>query len=83
MIELIQDGCVTSPAGYSAGATYAGLKTQEDGVLDLGILLSTVPANLAATFTTNKVLSPTVVFSKAQANKGTARGVEANSGCAN
>ena len=83
MIELIQDGCVTSPAGYSAGATYAGLKTQEDGVLDLGILLSTVPANLAATFTTNKVLSPSVVFSKAQANKGTARGVVANSGCAN
>ena len=83
MIELIQDGCVTSPAGYSAGATYAGLKTQEDGVLDLGILLSTVPANLAATFTTNKVLSPSVVFSKAQANKGTGRGVVANSGCAN
>ncbi|MDA1226335.1 MAG: bifunctional glutamate N-acetyltransferase/amino-acid acetyltransferase ArgJ [Chloroflexi bacterium] len=83
MIELIQDGSVTSAGGFSAGATYAGLKSQEDGVLDLGILLSDVPANLAATFSTNKILSPSVVLSRERAIRGTARGVVANSGCAN
>ncbi len=83
MIELVQDGSVTSAKGFAAGATYAGLKTQEEGVLDLGILLSDVPANLAATFSTNKILSPSVVLSRERATRGTARGVVANSGCAN
>ena len=83
MIEIISDGSVTSAKGYLAGGTYAGLKTQEDGVLDLGILLSEAPANLAATFSTNKILSPSVVLSRDRAQRGVARGVVANSGCAN
>ena len=83
MIEIINDGSVTSAKGFRAGGTYAGLKTQDDGVLDLGILLSDAPANLAATFSTNKVLSPSVVLSRQRAERGTARGVVANSGCAN
>lgn len=83
MIEIINDGSVTSAKGFRAGGTYAGLKTQDDGVLDLGILLSDSPANLAATFSTNKVLSPSVVLSRKRAQRGTARGVVANSGCAN
>ena len=83
MIEIINDGSVTSAKGFLAGGTYAGLKTQEDGVLDLGILLSETPANLAATFSTNKILSPSVVLSRQRAERGVARGVVANSGCAN
>ncbi|MCY3638912.1 MAG: bifunctional ornithine acetyltransferase/N-acetylglutamate synthase, partial [Chloroflexi bacterium] len=83
MIEIINDGSVTSAKGFRAGGTYAGLKTQDDGVLDLGILLSDAPANLAATFSTNKVLSPSVVLSRQRAERGMARGVVANSGCAN
>lgn len=83
MIEIISEGSVTSAKGYHAGGTYAGLKTQEDGVLDLGILLSETPANLAATFSTNKILSPSVVLSRQRAERGVARGVVANSGCAN
>ena len=83
MIEIINDGSVTSAKGFVAGGTYAGLKTQEDGVLDLGILLSETPANLAATFSTNKILSPSVVLSRERAQRGVARGVVANSGCAN
>ena len=63
MIEIINDGSVTSAKGFLAGGTYAGLKTQEDGVLDLGILLSETPANLAATFSQNKILSPSVIRS--------------------
>ena len=83
MVELINDGSVTSAKGFTAGGTYAGLKTQGDGILDLGILLSDTPANLAATFSTNKVLSPSVVLSRQRAQRGMARGVVANSGCAN
>ena len=82
-IETIDGGSVTSAKGYVAGGTYAGLKTQADGVLDLGILMSETPANLAATFSTNKILSPSVVLSRERAKRGTARGVVANSGCAN
>ena len=83
MIEIINDGSVTSAKGFLAGGTYAGLKTQEDGVLDLGILISEAPASLAATFSTNKILSPSVVLSRERAQRGVARGVVANSGCAN
>ncbi|MCH6584080.1 MAG: haloacid dehalogenase type II [Proteobacteria bacterium] len=80
---MIPDGGVTSAKGFLAGATYAGLKTQGEGVLDVGILLSEVPATLAATFSTNKILSPSVTLSRERAGQGTARGVIANSGCAN
>ena len=83
MIEIINDGSVTSAKGFLAGGTYAGLKTQEDGVLDLGILLSETPASLAATFSQNKILSPSVILSRQRAQRGVARGVVANSGCAN
>ena len=83
MIELIQDGSVTSAGGFLAGATYAGLKTQEEGVLDLGILVSERPAALAATFSTNRILSPAVTVSRERLKNGSARGVVANSGCAN
>jgi glutamate N-acetyltransferase/amino-acid N-acetyltransferase len=83
MIELIQGGGVTSAMGFVAGGTYAGLKTQDEGVLDLGILLSERPAAVAATFTTNSVVSPSVTLSKQRAKNGTIRAVVANSGCAN
>ena len=81
--ELVQDGNVASPSGYLAGGTYAGLKTLEEDVLDLGILLSERPAALAGTFSTNRIESPSVTLSRERASVGVARGVVANSGCAN
>tara|TARA_B100001013_G_scaffold341089_1_gene265143 strand:+ start:1327 stop:2535 length:1209 start_codon:yes stop_codon:yes gene_type:complete len=83
MIELIQDGNVTSPLGFLAGGTYAGLKAPGDEVLDLGVLISETQASIAATFTTNNVPSPSVVLSKERAVNDTAIGVIANSGSAN
>src|SRR3972149_3694108 len=83
MIELVQGGSVTSAKGFRAGGTYAGLKRREEGALDLGILLSDRVAAAAATFSTNRVLSPSVTLSKERAKRGTARAVVANSGCAN
>ena len=83
MIEIIQGGGVTSPKGFVAGATFAGLKTWDEGVRDIGILVSEGPAAVAATFTTNSVQSPSVTLSRERAANGSARGVVANSGCAN
>ena len=83
MIELIQNGNVTSPLGFLAGGTYAGLKAPGDEVLDMGVLISESQASIAATFTTNNVPSPSVVLSKERAVNDTAIGVIANSGSAN
>ena len=83
MIELVQGGTVTSAKGYLASGTYAGMKVQQQDTLDLGILVSERPAAVAATFTTNRIVSSSVIVSRERAKKGTARGVVANSGCAN
>ena len=81
-IELIEGGSVTSPKGYRAGGVYAGLKSAGEGVLDLGILVSDRPAAVAGTFSTNKILSPSVTVSRRRIEGGLSRGVVANSGCA-
>ncbi len=81
--ELIEDGSVTSPKGFRAGGVFAGLKTPGEGVLDLGILVSDREAKVAGTFSTNRVLSPSVTVSKERLAAGAPRGVVANSGCAN
>ena len=83
MIELINGGNVASAKGFLAGGAYAGLKTQEEDTLDLGILVSESPATVAGTFTKNRVESPSVTLSRKRAASGVARGVVANSGCAN
>ncbi len=83
MIELVQAGGVTSPKGFVAGGTCAGIKSDTAEALDLGVLLSEAPAAVAGTFTRNKVVSPSVVLSRQRVAGGHARGVVANSGCAN
>ena len=83
MIEIIKDGGVTSAKGFLAGATYAGIKTSGEETLDLAILASEKPATAAGTFSTNKVLSPSVVLSRRRVAGGAARAVVVNSGCAN
>lgn len=82
-IERIVDGSVTTPKGFVAGATYVGLKTYGEAPLDLGLLMSETPAVVAGTFTTSKVRSASVVLSEHRASSLEARGVVANSGCAN
>ena len=82
MFEIINDGGITSPKGFSAGATYAGLKIDPE-TLDLGILFSNLPAVAAATFTQNSVVSPSVTVSRKQLSNNLHRGIVVNSGCAN
>ena len=83
MVEVLDGGGVTSPRGFKAGAIYAGVKTAGDGILDLGILFSEEPATVAGTFSTNKVVSPSLVLTRDRTSSGIVRAVVANSGCAN
>ncbi|MFW6126002.1 MAG: bifunctional glutamate N-acetyltransferase/amino-acid acetyltransferase ArgJ [Chloroflexota bacterium] len=80
-VKPIEGGTVTSPRGFLAGATCAGLKAS--GGLDVGILYSEAPCAAAALFTGNRVKAAPVVCSAERVADGKAQGVVANSGCAN
>jgi len=82
-IELIAGGTVTSPKGFRAGATCAGMKKEAEHGLDLGILFSETPCVATALFTTNKIKAPPVVLSQKRLRDGRAVAVVINSGCAN
>ncbi len=82
-IEFIAEGTVTSPGGFQAGATYAGIKKKAGDSLDLGILLSEVPCVAAGVFTTNRIKAAPVVLSQQRLASGRAVAVVVNSGCAN
>lgn len=76
-------GTITSPKGFLAGATYAGIKTPGAGVLDLGILYSEASCVAAGLFTTNRIKGAPVVITQRHLHQGRARAVVVNSGCAN
>ncbi len=82
-IEWAPDGTITSPQGFQAGATYAGLKTYGRDKLDLAVLLSERASAAAGVFTTNVIRSASVVLSQSRVASGKARAVVVNSGCAN
>ncbi len=83
VVQVVPGGSVTSPQGFLAGATYAGLKTYREDKLDLGLLYSEHPCTAAGTFTTNKIRSPSVDLSEKHLKRGNARAIVANSGIAN
>jgi glutamate N-acetyltransferase / amino-acid N-acetyltransferase len=83
-IELIANGGVTSPKGFSAGATYAGIKKKSANALDLCILFSEASCLTAALFTTNKIKAAPVILDQSRLAKSSkTRAVVVNSGCAN
>ena len=82
-ITTVPQGTVTSPPGFLAGATYAGIKKEAPGALDLGILFSETPAAAAGVFTTNQVKAAPVIISQQHLQSGQAQAIVANSGCAN
>ncbi len=81
MLTLLQDGTITSPAGFRAGAFAAGVKYQ--GRLDLGIVASDRPARIAGVFTRNQVKSAPVVACQRRMARGEGQAIIVNSGCAN
>jgi len=82
VIELIPSGSITSPHGFHAGATYAGIKKGEDS-LDLGVLFSKASCVATALFTTNRIKAAPVVLCQQLLQSGKALAVVINSGCAN
>ena len=82
IIEFIPEGTVTSPKGFFAGATYAGIKKAKDS-LDLGILFSEAPCATAGMFTHTKLKAAAVTLSQERLKEGKAVALVVNSGCAN
>lgn len=74
-------GGITAPKGFKAAGVKAGLK--KSGKLDLAIIYSTVPASVAAVFTTNTMAAAPVIVSRQAVKEGTVSAVVINSGCAN
>ena len=82
-VEPIEGGGVTSAEGFSAGATFAGLKTYGQDKLDFGLLVSDRPCATAGMFTQSTIVSPSVTITRERVADGRAQAVVANSGCAN
>ena len=82
-ISLFTAGTVTTPKGFLAGATYAGLKKKTKGVLDLAILSAENPCAGAALFTTNRIKAAPVVLSQQRLQSGKVSAIVVNSGFAN
>ncbi|MCR4394994.1 MAG: bifunctional ornithine acetyltransferase/N-acetylglutamate synthase, partial [Dehalococcoidales bacterium] len=81
---FLESGAVTSPAGFFAGATYAGIKKKSPGALDLALLYSESDADAAAVFTTNRIkAAPVMVDQNRLEQDNKIRAVLVNSGCAN
>jgi len=82
-IEFIASGGITSPRGFRAGTTCAGIKKEVKDILDLGILFSEVPCVATALFTTNRIKAAPVLWCQQQLKSGRATAIVVNSGCAN
>lgn len=74
------DDTLVSVPGFRAAGVRCGIKQKG---LDLALLVSDVPAQVAAVFTRSTVPGAPVVVSREHAKLGRARAIVANSGCSN
>jgi glutamate N-acetyltransferase/amino-acid N-acetyltransferase len=76
-------GGVATARGFRAAGVKAGIKA--NGNPDLALIVSDLPAQVAAVFTTNKTLAAPVIVSQehVKLSGGTVRAIVVNSGCAN
>jgi glutamate N-acetyltransferase / amino-acid N-acetyltransferase len=81
----IEDGGVTTPLGFEAGGSYAGIKKFGDAKerKDVGLLVATKPCVATALFTTNRVCGAPVTVSREHLADRRARAIVVNSGCSN
>lgn len=81
-MEFIEDGGVCSPVGFRAAGVIAGLKRNKRR--DLGLIVSDVPANFAAAFTSNRICASSVEYGRDLARRAEhVRAIVINSGNAN
>ncbi len=79
--EMVEGGKSVKVKGFRFSAVEAAVK--KPGRLDLALILSEVPAAVAAVFTTNRVKAAPVLLSMQHAAGGVARALVVNSGNAN
>lgn len=82
-MDIIKNGGVSTPLGFRTSAVAADIKGNKKGRLDLGILLSDMPCNVAGVFTKNMVKAAPVISSQNLINNSEMRGIIVNSGNAN
>ena len=81
-IELLAEGSVTTPRGFSAGAVHVGVRPDWDK-LDVALLHSEAPCAAAGVFTSNRLQAAPVTVTRQHLSDGQARAVVVNAGCAN
>ncbi|MEH7304721.1 bifunctional ornithine acetyltransferase/N-acetylglutamate synthase [Neobacillus drentensis] len=80
-IVIIEEGSVTLPKGYKAGGLHCGIKRKR---LDLGYIVSEVPATAAGVYTTNIFqAAPLLVTQESIAKENKMQAIIVNSGNAN
>jgi len=79
--DVLNDGTITSVPGIWATGVHCGIK--KTNALDLALIYSEVDAVAAATFTKNKVFSPTITVNRENLKSPTHRVIVDNSGNAN
>lgn len=80
-VKEVKDGNFLTPKGFLAAGVEAGVKNDKK---DVGIIISEVPANCAAVYTTNQFQAAPIKVSKESiAKEGLIQAVIVNSGCAN
>ncbi len=79
----VPDGTITTPRGFFAGATAAGIRENAPGRLDLALLVSERRCPAAAVFTRNRLQGAALHVSKRHLADGHAQALIANSGVAN
>ncbi len=82
-LNWLENGTITSPKKFLAGATYSGIRTYAKDKLDLGILYSETPCTVAGTFTKNQIRSLSVVLDQKRVSTGRSQALIVNSGIAN
>jgi glutamate N-acetyltransferase/amino-acid N-acetyltransferase len=81
-LEIITTGSVTTPRGFTAGATKVGVRSDWDK-LDVGIVASEAQCIAAAVYTQNNLKGASLVISMEHLKNGRVQAIVANSGCAN
>ena len=82
-VQIIPDGHVTTPAGFRAGAVYAGIKTYGEDKLDLGILAADAPCTAAGVYTQSTVKGAPVIVTQRHLAGRRAQAIVVNAGCSN
>ena len=80
-MQILENGSVTSPRGFTAAAVAAEIKYT--GRTDLAIVYSKVPAQAAAVYTLNRFKAAPLRVTEENISNGAAQAIVVNSGIAN